>query len=49
MTVRLLTAWNGFPANTLIADAANEPGLVAAKLADTVLTGGVTYTAPTTS
>ena len=47
MTVRLLTAWNGFPANTLIADAANEPGLVAAKLADTVLTGGVTYTAPT--
>jgi hypothetical protein len=46
MTVRLLAAWNGFPANALVTDAANEAGLVAAKLADTVLTGGATYTPP---
>ena len=47
MTVRLLAAWGIYPANAIISiDSATETGLVAAKLADTVLTGGVAYVAP---
>lgn len=47
MTVRLLAAWGIYPANAIISiDSATETGLVVAKLADTVLTGGVAYVAP---
>lgn len=47
MTVRLLTAWNGYPPNSLVTlDAGTEAGLVAAFLADTNLTGGTTYVPP---
>ena len=47
MTIRLLTAWNGYPVNALLTlDAGTETGLVGQHIADTVLAGGVAYTAP---
>ena len=46
MTVRLLAAWGIYPANAIISiDSATESGLVAAKFADTNLTGGTVYQA----
>lgn len=47
MTVRLLAAYGAYPINAIVTlDAGTEAGLVAAKLADTNTTGGVTYVAP---
>jgi hypothetical protein len=47
MTVRLLCAYDKYPANAIVTlDANTEAGLVASKVADTNLTGGVTYVAP---
>ena len=54
MTVRLLVAWEDSrdgkkykPNNLLTTDAGTESGLVASKQADTNLTGGTAYVAPT--
>lgn len=50
MTVRLLCAYGVYPANAIVTlDAGTEAGLIASKLADSNLTGGVTYVAPVES
>lgn len=47
MTVRLLADYKQYPVNTIVTlDAGTEAGLVAAKLADTNLAGGVQYVPP---
>lgn len=47
MTIRLLCAYDKYPANAIVTlDAGTESGLVAAKMADTNLAGGTAYTAP---
>lgn len=48
MTIRLLTAYDKFPINAIIAlDAATEAGLIGAKMASADTAGGVPYIAPT--
>lgn len=47
MTIKLLTPWNGYPANSIISiDAGTETGLINDKMASSNLTGGVAYVAP---
>ncbi|NRR28886.1 hypothetical protein HSX11_01690 [Oxalobacteraceae bacterium] len=50
MTIRLLCAYDKYPANAIVSlDAGTEAGLIAAKTASASLTGGVTYYPPPTS